>query len=267
MSTRLPRVAGRAGQAHARSLRDHRRATPTASTCIDAEMVRLDLADRHRGWSDRRRLEPVEVRRPTTRRPPRRRAARAEPGPPGAARGRPAGGITGDQADPGRRRAWAAGRPTPPPCCAGRGWTGRWPMRARPARAPTCRSAWSAGRARVTRHRRDRRPAARSSRATLTLLHAALRLLDAGGLPALGRARRCRPATAPTTSSRPRWRSSPGWPSGATGWATPPGWSPASPAAGRPGSWRAPSPATTGWWCAPGARRPSVSGGLRRARR
>ena len=68
--------------------------------------------------------------------------------------------------------------------------------------------------------------------------HAAVRRVDAGRLPGLGRARRPRRPTAPTTSSRPPWPSSPAWPSGATGWATPPGRRRCWPAAARPGSSR-----------------------------
>ena len=154
-------------------------------------------------------------RRPARRRAGGRRRARRrrQPRAPGAAGRRPHRRACTSTSGSRPAAAWAAARPTPPPCCGGPGAT-TWPWPS--PSAPTCPFCLRGGRARVTGIGEVVEPLP-IDRRHLHAVHAAVRGLDGGGVPALGRARRPDGAPGPTTSSRRPSRSSPGWPSGATG--------------------------------------------------
>ena len=183
---------------------------------IDAEMVTLDLVDTLR-FDDG---DGVDIRRPHGRGPPSRTTPTSCAGPSRWSAG--SAHVDGRQAHPGRggarrrlgrrRRGPAVGR-----CRRPRGSRprprGRRPVL--PARRP------GAGH----RRRRDARAAAAAGPG-VHAGDAAVRLLDGGGLPRLGRPGRPDGRRTATTSSPPRWWSSRGWRRGATGSARRPASSP-----------------------------------------
>ena len=149
----------------------------------------------------------------------RRRWTPSNLGGPGAGAGRasapgcasssaiPAGaGLGGGSADAAAILRWA-------------GWDG--PRRCGPARAPTCPSAWSAAGPGSPASASRSSPWPTWSGPT-DPADPAVRLLDAGGVPRLGRPRWASGRTDPTTSSRPPWPWSPAWPSGGSAWPRPP---------------------------------------------
>ena len=179
----------RPGQADAVAAH-HRRPRPTATTCIDAEMVTLDLAD---DADDRPRTATASRSTGPYRR--RRAASTTRTSSPGrcALAGRTRRACTSTS---GSRTAAgsAAARPTPPPCCAGPASTTSTCAARLGADVPFClRRRPGPG----ARHRRGRRAAARSSAASFTLVIPPLHVSHAGRLPGLGRPRRPDRATAP----------------------------------------------------------------------
>ena len=119
--------------------------------------------------------------------------------------------------------AWAAGRPTPPPCCAGRASTTSTLAARLGADVPFCLVG---GRARVTRRSASGSSRCRLEALTFTLLTPPRALLHRRPSTGPGTTSAAPRRTAPTTSSRPPWWWPRSWPRGATGSATPPAQTP-----------------------------------------